>query len=537
MSFADLNATVAVSIAALDALAKQSDATATTVTTSNANTGNSFTDLLAKISGYGVFGGAGGVANLRPEIDAATGKPTGKTLGDETGSGPFTIGDLLKQLATVIAGEKEFNQSGGAGFGLRTNVAAFEDSIQKITQLIHTWGGEAGTAFDLETFRKWLDDQQKAAAGTSAQAPTSAFPSAAAPPPFDQAAAVASAQAYKWQSIGSGQLWINTQPNDWRVHHYADLITAWKTAHGAEDDAANAEAHAKWLAGQPADDAVLVTDPTTGAQTWQSKTTGKPLTQAEAFSRAPYVSPEDRTKELQGQQEAIDTLTATEAKFKADLDSANVVLTETQARMTAMQSAALDPTTGVVTKINADMADAKDTLQYLIDKGSDAASVAAQTKVVADLQTKLDEASKQQRIATYEFEHSTAYKQQQDEIATEKADIAKKQAVYDETAVKISDAQKALDAATTKAADNATKVAADLTHSTDILRNVAATTGTKLTDAAAGIEKAGDRVLMFTNQALGALGVATTKAVTDITKAASTTANSIGAWMSKGLLP
>lgn len=474
MSFADLNAAVATSVTALDALAAQTT-----------TTGNSFADLLAKMSGYQAFGGMG---QLNPKLDAS-GQPVigadGKPEYDN--SGPTSIGELLKQLAAIIAAEKDFYSGGGANFGLLNNPAVYEDSIQKIVAAIRTWGGPDATSFDLEQFKKWLTDQEVAAAKPGASSPA-ASPAAGSAP----ASLVGAPKPEMSQFTGNSAM-----------AEYQAALSRWQVANPS---------------------------PGIDRRIGPSGQISYPAEEKKAADAA-------AAAELAKQQQAIDELTASEGKFKADLDSANAVLTETQARMTAMQSAALDPTTGVVTKINADMADAKATLQYLIDKGSDAASVAAQTKVVADLQTKLDEASKQQRIATYEFEHSTAYKQQQDEIAAEKADIAKKQAVYDETATKIADAQKALDAATTKAADNATKVATDLTHSTDILRNVAATTGTKLTDAAAGIEKAGDRVLMFTNQALGALGVATTKAVTDITKAASTTANSIGAWMSRGLLP
>lgn len=240
---------------------------------------------------------------------------------------------------------------------------------------------------------------------------------------------------------------------------------------------------------------------------------------------------DDVSLALGRQQGELDRLAAAAEEFKGTIDAASQALADANARMIALRIAAgVDRADGVVATINVAMQEARATLQYLQDKGSDAASIATQTKAVADLQKKLDEAAKAQRIAVYDFEHSTAYKTQLQTIADEKADIAKKQEEYAAQQAKVEALKKDLDVARAGATVAATNAATELKHTTDILSTTGAATGVAINTAAG-------KMVAAVTHSVTLIGGAVDAAVTKIITASASIGTSTAATRSTGGLP
>jgi hypothetical protein len=95
------------------------------------------------------------------------------------------------------------------------------------------------------------------------------------------------------------------------------------------------------------------------------------------------------------------------------------------------EQAGLTETSGagaVVKKLNDQLREAQEKMQYLRDTGQAGTQVTAQQKLIDDLTKKADEAQKTLRVASYEFTHSQAYEAQQALIAKQQKEAELAQA-------------------------------------------------------------------------------------------------------------
>lgn len=375
MSVADLNAAIAASLTLLQQVAPATNSAVgslqsgenqiTVISQSiiqqvNAASG-SFANLLKNIGQYQAFGGMGQIG------------PSG-----EVGP-PVMLADLFQKLAVLIQEQRALN----AGHLQVSPSEHFniEDSIQKIVQIIRTYGGPAASAFDLSRFKQFLDS------GGGAQAVANSLGIPAAAPSGTSSGGAA--------SLGNDAVAQPGTPVAPTAPRYA------------------------LLPGQ----------------------------------RAP------ENTSLTAEQKQLDDLNKTADKLNAAVSTAEANLQAANAEMTKLATkAGIDDKNGAVQKLNAQLQDAQATLQYLQDIGESDAKVKNQQSIVNQIQKQLDDANKQLRITTYEFEHSPAYQKQLDAIAAAQKDLDAKQKAADDNAAKIDALQKKIDDATKAATDAADTV-------------------------------------------------------------------------------
>lgn len=381
MSLADLNAAILQSLNLLQQVAPSANSAASAVSSATDQiivqtstiqqqidaASGSFANLLKQVGQYQVFGGMGQIG------------PNG-----EVGQ-PVAISDLYQKLAVLIQEQNAVHK--GTLQTSASEIFNIEDSIQKIVQIIRTWGGPAASAFNLEAFKHFLSSG-------------------------GGAAAVA-------QSIG---------------------VPAPGTGSTTSGGAATLGNDAVAKSGSPASGPGGGTG--NAALPWSS---GAPYTTADAALTA-------EQKQLDALNTAATTLNAAVSEAQAKLQDAN----DQMAKLAT--NAGIDNENVGISKLNSQLQDAQATLQYLQDKGRSAADVTAQQNVVTQIQKQLDEANKQLRITTYEFEHSPAYKQQMDAIAAAQKNLDAKQKAADANQAKIDALQKKIDDATKAATDAANTV-------------------------------------------------------------------------------
>jgi trimeric autotransporter adhesin len=206
-------------------------------------------------------------------------------------------------------------------------------------------------------------------------------------------------------------------------------------------------------------------------------------------------------------------------------------LTDSNAKLDAMREAAgLNTDSGIGAenkKLSDDLNEARARLQYLEDKstGTDAdkQAIADKQKAVDDMTAKMDESTKQLRIAEYELTHSDAYQAQLAQIAAEQKAQADYQAQQAEE-VKQLDAAKA-DLAAKQAADVAAAAAAAKQASADLAAKQAENAAKQI----AVIKSTQEAVQQQVQQATTAIATATTQATTTISTAAATAVETAGA--------
>lgn len=151
----------------------------------------------------------------------------------------------------------------------------------------------------------------------------------------------------------------------------------------------------------------------------------------------------DITQDLDREQKLADTI-------KSGIDETNAAIDAGEQKLRDMAAAAgVSDASGAGAQVKglADtLKEAQARLQYLTDKGADARTVADAQKSIDDLRLRLDDAQKQLRIATYEFEHSEAYALQQKEIADQKEALKAKEEEQKAEDVRLKAVQARIDA-------------------------------------------------------------------------------------------
>lgn len=148
-------------------------------------------------------------------------------------------------------------------------------------------------------------------------------------------------------------------------------------------------------------------------------------------------------RSLDDEQRAADAIKDSIDATKAAIDASEQTLEDMAA------AAGVSDSSGAGAKVKGlsdTLKEAQSRLQYLTDKGADAKTMADAQRSIDDLKLKLDEAQKQLRIATYEFEHSEAYALQQKEIADQKAALKVKEEEQEAEDVRLKAVQARIDA-------------------------------------------------------------------------------------------
>jgi hypothetical protein len=466
MSLDKLDEAIVSSLSMLDALAKEGEATASSLESSSAaihSSTSGFSSVLQQLLGLSGVGLASYAPNaeaekLKDQLTEATSQlreltdPKAiaeqqasidrlqKSLDTAQANPPIgsivSIPNLLQQLAVLVQ-EQGAIHSGSLNANVDPRrVIAVDEGIQSIVNLIREYGGAAGRDnFTLEKFKHLLQQSGVTQAATSAS---------------------------------GGSVSIGNAPSS-----------------GTTD-----------LSGDTVAQSI---DPASGA----------PKPKRRTFLLFPGQKPEESEAAIAREQKELDDLNASATKLNTEVAKASAALTSANDQMAKLRSrAGLDDRDGAISKLNDQLNEAKSTLQYLQDKGKGDAEVNREQGVVDQIQKQIDAAAKQQRIATFEFEHSDAFKRQKELIDAAQKDLDAKQKAADENTAKIDAAQKALD---------------DATKAT--------------TDAAAVIKKTGGELVLSFNAAattnLTLMKSASIEAVTKVNKATSETVTTLTSVMTQ----
>jgi len=274
------------------------------------------------------------------------------------GEGDATGGSLLSRLEMAIRDEREMM---AAPYG--ANALALGQThadIQKIVELIREWSGPAGLDFTLEKYKTYLDQRD--------------------------------AEQARNQGDFSAEL----------KDAVATVVAEVRDA-SAGISLNRADTPARAADNLPTDVDLL-----------RARDILYKLDDAEDQVRA-------RIDEI---SKAIESEDEKAAAINASIEATNHAITEGEERLRAMADAAgVNEASGAGGKVKAlsdSLKEAQDRLQYLRDKGAKEPEIAAAESTITKIQAGLADAEKALRIATYEFEHSDAFKKQQEEIVAEK---------------------------------------------------------------------------------------------------------------------
>ncbi len=159
-----------------------------------------------------------------------------------------------------------------------------------------------------------------------------------------------------------------------------------------------------------------------------------------------------------------------------------------------------------VKDLNAELNEARNRLQYLQDTNASGSAISDQSKTVDSISKQLDEAEKNLRVTTYEFQHSDAYKEQLAAIQKAKDEAAEAKRQAEEEQAKLQQLQTDQQKMQLAITDGITAEGEELVKAAEAVRRGPITVAVK------GILKAG-------NDAAQAIADSTDKATQSITTA------------------
>lgn len=515
MSIADLNARITDTLTLLQQVAPAADSAVGSLRSGESqitvlthsivqqmnDASGSFANLLKQLGQYQAFGGMGQIG------------PTG-----EVGA-PVSLADLFQKLATLVEEQKAINSgkvqtSGAEHFNI-------EDSIQKIVQIIRTYGGPSASAFNLQKFKQFLESGGGAQAVAQSLAASPASSSAAPTAPASATTTPTPAGATlapSTDTTGTGDTTAPPAPTGGSV-----LIPSLQSApppppnlqqvQKEYDDVTKQLAaaqeilqHLQDLKAKPED----IAKQQKAADDLQKKLDDidKQRRIAEfddANSPATIKRHQEQAalqQDLDARKLQIDALSADVQNVQDEIQATSDTITNADDRIKQLRhDAGVDDKDGAVTKINDALAEAKDRLQYLTDTsvGATPDVIAKNRDEIKKTQADIDQmnkdladASRKQRVADYEFRHSDAYKAQQKIIADAQAQLVKEQADLADREKRLKaledaqkEEQKKFDSLSDAAVQQLSHVAIALTDAA----NHAADKGAKAAD---GISTAGD---------------------------------------------